>query len=175
MDELKQIISEDGAMEAFKEAKDTGLVKNIGITGHEDIRILIKAIELFDFDTVLAPINVASMVNPQPLNDFRPLLNIARDRDIGVIAIKTILRRRWIGERRYGTWYEPLDNQKEIQMALSYTLSQEGVTTYSLPCDVRLWTLVLDAAERHRKLNEQEKEDIIRYALEHEFKPLFPP
>lgn len=114
------------------------------------------------------------MANPEPVNDFRPLLKAAKDRDVGVIAIKAISRRRWPGDRRYRTWYEPLDNQKEVDMALMFTLSQDGVTTYSLPCDVRLWTLVLDAAERYRRLNEKELEKIIRYASEHEFKPLFP-
>jgi len=174
MDELKQILGEDGAIEALKEARETGLIKYIGVTGHADVRVHMRALELFDFDTVLTPVNVASMVNPDPVNDFRPLIKMARDRDVGVIAIKAIQRRRWTGERRYRTWYEPLESPREIDMALWFTLSQEGVTTYSLPCDVGLWLPVLSAAERYRKLNEQEQEDIIRYARKHEFKPLFP-
>jgi len=175
MDELEQMLGKDGAMEAFREAKETGLIRHIGITGHEDIRTLVKALELYDFDTVLAPINVASMANPHPANDFRLLLKIAEDRDIGVIAIKAISKGRWVGERVYGTWYQPLDDPREIDMALGYALSQEGVATYSLPCDVRLWPLVLDAAERYRRLDEQEQREVVEYASKHEFNPLFPP
>jgi aryl-alcohol dehydrogenase-like predicted oxidoreductase len=174
IDELKQIFGKGGAMEAFKEAKETGLIRFIGITGHEDVRVHIKALEMFDFDTVLAPINVASMAHPYPVNDFRPLLKMAKERGIGVIAIKSMLRRRWTGEKKYGTWYEPVEDANEAEMALKFALSQEGVTTYSLPCDVKLWPTVLEAAERFRKVDEKEQEEIIEYARKHLFKPLFP-
>jgi predicted aldo/keto reductase-like oxidoreductase len=174
MHELEQIFGKGGAMEAFKEAKETGLIRHIGITGHEDMRVLVKALELFDFDTVLAPVNVASMTLPDPVNDFRPLLKAARDRDLGVIAIKVILKRRWAGERLYGTWYEPLDDRMEIETALRFALSQEGVTTYSMPCDIRLWPALLEAGERYRKIDELEQSAIIRYAGQRGFKPLFP-
>jgi predicted aldo/keto reductase-like oxidoreductase len=173
-DELKQIFGKDGAMETFKEAKETGLIRFIGITGHTDIRVHIKALEMFDFDTVLAPINIASMAHPHPVNDFRPLLKIAKERDIGVIAIKSMLRRRWVGEKKYGTWYEPVEDVTEAEMALKFTLSQEGVTTYSLPCDIRLWPTVLEAAEKCRKIDEKEQKEVIEYARKHLFKPLFP-
>jgi len=172
--DLEQIFGKDGAIGAFKEARETGLARYIGITGHQDFGVLLKALELFDFDTVLCPINVPSMAYPDPVNDFRPLLRAAKDRDIGVLAIKMILKRRWVGEKRYGTWYEPLDDPKEIEMALRFGLSQDGVTTYSMPCDIKLWPTVLEAAERYRRINEDEQEEIIKYAREHGFKPLFP-
>ncbi len=174
VDELKQIFGEGGAMEAFKEAKETGLTRFIGITGHEDLRVHVKALEMFDFDTVLAPVNVASMAHPHPANDFRLLLKAARERDVGVIAIKSILRRRWVGGKKYNTWYEPVDDVKETENVLNFVLSQEGVTTYSMPCDVKLWPTVLEAAERFRKIGEQEQREIVEYARKHLFKPLFP-
>ncbi len=172
--ELNQILGKGGAMEAFKEAKETGLIRHIGITGHEDMKVLIKALELFDFDTVLAPINVASMAFPDPVNDFRPLLKTAKDRDVGVIAIKAISKRRWAGEKRYNTWYEPLDDAKEIETAIRFALSQDGVTTYSMPCDIRLWPSLLEAGANFSKIDEKERKGIIQYARQHGFKPLFP-
>jgi predicted aldo/keto reductase-like oxidoreductase len=174
VDELNQILGKDGAMEAFKEAKETGLIRYIGITGHEDVTVHMKALERFDFDTVLLPVNIASMVQPNPVNDFRPLLKMARERDVGVIVIKSLLRRRWVGEKQYGTWYEPLDDSKEVGMAINFVLSQDGVTTYSMPCDIALWPSVLEAAERFRRLDEQEQREIVEYAGKHGFKPLFP-
>ena len=174
IDELQQIFSKDGAIEAFKEAKETGLIRFIGITGHEDIRVHVKALEMFDFDTVLAPINIAGMVHPHPVNDFRPLLKAAKEKNVGVIAIKSILRRRWVGDKKYGTWYEPVDDAKETEMSLKFVLSQEGVTTYSMPCDVKLWPTVLEAAERYQKVDEREQKEMIEYAQKHLFKPLFP-
>ncbi|NHJ22692.1 MAG: aldo/keto reductase [Candidatus Lokiarchaeota archaeon] len=175
MDELNQILGENGAMEAFKEAKETGLIKNIGITAHEDVGVLQKALELSDdIDTVLLPVYLAADVQPSPVNDFRKVLEIAREKNIGVTAIKAISKSRWTGEAYYNTWYEPLDNQELIDQAVWYTLSQEGVTTYSLPCDVKLWPLVLNAAMRYKKLNDKEQEEIVRIAKENKVKPLFP-
>jgi len=172
--ELKQILGKGGAMEAFKEAKETDLIGHIGITGHEDMRVLAKALELFDFETVLAPVNVASLALPSPVNDFRPLLKMAKDRDVGVIAIKAISKRRWAGEKRYNTWYEPLDDAKEIETAIRFALSQDGVTTYSMPCDIRLWPTLLESGEKFRKVDEKERRRIIQYARQQGFKPLFP-
>jgi len=175
MDEIDQILGENGAMEAFREAKEIGRIKNIGITAHEDMRVLQKALELSDdIDTVLLPIYVAAIAHPNPVNDFKKILDIALEKNIGVTAIKAISKSRWKGEASHNTWYKPLTSQELIDQAVWFTLSQEGVTTYSLPCDVKLWPLVLDAATRYEKLNEEEQKHIIKIARENEFKPLFP-
>ncbi|MHA1239683.1 MAG: aldo/keto reductase [Promethearchaeota archaeon] len=175
MEELNQILGENGAMEAFREAKETGLIKNIGITAHHDIRVLQKALELSDdIDTVLLPVYVAAIAHPSPVNDFKKILEITREKNIGVTAIKAISKSRWHGDATYKTWYEPLDNQELIDQAVWFTLSQKGVTTYSLPCDVRLWPSVLDAATRYKKLNDEEQNQAVKIARENEFQPLFP-
>ena len=175
IEELDQILGENGAMEAFREAKETGLIKNIGITAHDDVRVLQKAIELSDdIDTVLLPIYISALVNLNPVNDFKRILEITREKNIGVTAIKAISRGRWQGDANYNTWYEPLDNQELIDQAVWFTLSQEGVTTYSLPCDVRLWPLVLDAATRYEKLSNEEQKNAVKMARQNKFQPLFP-
>jgi len=175
IEELNQILGENGAMEAFLEAKETGIIKNIGITIHHDVRVLQKALELSDdFDTILLPVYVAAFVHPSPVNDFKKILEITREKNIGVTAIKAISKSRWNGESSYNTWYEPLSSQELIDQAIWFTLSQEGVTTYSLPCDVRLWPSVLDAATRYKKLNYEEQEKIVKMARKNEFQPLFP-
>jgi predicted aldo/keto reductase-like oxidoreductase len=81
------------------EARDQGLVKFIGITVHSDMRIALKALDMFDFDTILIPVYVAAMTMPRLENDFRPVLRTAMDRDIGVIAIKSIAKNRYDGEK----------------------------------------------------------------------------
>ncbi|MBY8980307.1 MAG: aldo/keto reductase [Candidatus Lokiarchaeota archaeon] len=175
MDELDQILGENGAMEAFLEAKETGIIKNIGITAHDDVRVLQKALELSDdIDTVLLPVYVAALVHPNPVNDFKKILEIACEKNIGVTAIKAISKSRWNGEASYNTWYKPLTSQQLIDQAVWFTLSQEGVTTYSLPCDVRLWSSVLDAATRYKKLNDEEQKYVVKMARENEYQPLFP-
>jgi predicted aldo/keto reductase-like oxidoreductase len=175
IEELDQILGENGAMEAFLEAKETGIIKNIGITAHDDVKVLQKALELSDdIDTVLLPVYVAAFVHPSPANDFKKILEIAREKNIGVTAIKAISKSRWNGEASYNTWYEPLTSQELIDQAVWFTLSQEGVTTYSLPCDVKLWASVLDAATRYKKLNKEKQNLAVEMARENEFQPLFP-
>lgn len=175
LDELNQIFDKNGAIEAFKEAQKSDLINHIGITCHSDMRILIKALEMYKgFSTILLPIYVAAMVNPHPTNDFQRLLEIAQKENIGVIAIKAISRRRWTFAKKYGTWYQPLDEQNWIDNTVWFTLSQKGVTTYSLPCDLRLWPLVINSIERFKLLEEFEQQDIVKRAINDNFKPLFP-
>jgi len=174
--ELGRALGRNGAIQALKEAKETGLVNYIGITGHKDMRVLKKAIAEFEFDSVLLPVNIASMTNPLPENDFRPVLKLAAQRDMAVIAIKALAKGRWkAGSRKtYQTWYDPIDIEDDVLRAVSFTLSQEPVVTYSLPCDVRLWPMVLEAGENYKKLNITQQKQMIGRAKEASFNPLFP-
>ena len=181
LEELDRIFDKGGALEAFLEARDQGLIKYIGITVHNDMRIVLKALERFDFDTVLIPVNVGSLIAPSPENDFRPVLKAAIDRDIGVIAIKAISKGRWpggqrrtIGDRPFATWYEPLEEQEDIDKAVWFTLSQEGVTTYSMSAEVRLWPKIISAGEGFRRLSEEEQKEVIEYFKLKGVRPLFP-
>ena len=174
IEELEKIMGKGGALETFKEARETGLIKYIGLTGHADVRVHLKAIQMFDFDGLLMPINVAAMVHPAPENDFKPVLKAAQDRGIGVTAIKAIALSRYPGEKTHKTWYLPSDNKEEIEMLINFTLSQEGVTTYSLAGDVTLWPAILEAGRKFKKLNIKEQNKVIEYARKASYKPLFP-
>jgi aryl-alcohol dehydrogenase-like predicted oxidoreductase len=174
LDELEKIFGEEGAMKCFLEAREQGLIKYIGITAHSDMRIVIKALEKFDFDTVLIPVNVGSMIAPAPENDFKPVLKIAQDRDIGIIAIKAIAKRRWGKERKYQTWYEPLEEQEDIDAALWFTLSQDPVATYSMACDIRLWPKIISAGERFKKLSQDDQKAVVNHFKNKGILPLFP-
>ncbi|MFW9996486.1 MAG: aldo/keto reductase [Candidatus Odinarchaeota archaeon] len=176
IEEVKQITGKNGALGAIQEALESGLVKNIGITCHSDMQVLLRALGLIEgLSTVLLPVYVAAMVKPHPANDFRPVLKKAREENLGVIAIKAISWRRWTFAKKYATWYQPLDEQVWIDNTVRYTLSQEGVTTYSLPCDLRLWPLVQDSVKRfEKKLDAAEQNEITELAKKNHFVPLFP-
>ncbi|NHJ26222.1 MAG: aldo/keto reductase [Candidatus Lokiarchaeota archaeon] len=175
MEDLNAIFGENGAMQTFREAKQMGIIKHIGITGHSDVRVLKKAIELSDdFDTLLLPVYIGALVNPDPVNDFRDVLKVAQEKNIGVTAIKSICKGRWSKGPIYKTWYEPLNTQELIDQAVWFTLSQKGVTTYSLPCDIRLWPQIFDAVKRFKPLDNNEIEHIIINAEMNVYKPLFP-
>jgi aryl-alcohol dehydrogenase-like predicted oxidoreductase len=171
LETLYTALGPEGAVEAALEAKQQGLVRYIGITGHRPFTH-VEALKRFDFDTVLFPLNRVLKAHPNDFNDFNTLLKIAQKKDVGTIAIKAITKRPWEGSLHvYQTWYEPFDEQKEIDKSLWYTLSQ-GVTTCAMSGDLRLWPMLIDAAERFRPMNAQEQAEAIVQVMH--FKPLFP-
>lgn len=169
--EMETALGEGGAMEAILEAQEEGLVDYIGITSHVP-PTAIEAIRRFDFDTVLFPLNFILKRHPVPENDYEPLLELAKERDMGTIAMKAFTKRPWpTEERRYETWYEPWNTQREIDRALWFTLSQ-GVTTAASAGDVRLFKMMVDAAERFSELTPEEQEELVTSASG--LRPLFP-
>ena len=74
------------------------MIKYICFTGHYDIRIHLKDLEMFDFDSLLFPVNITSIISPDPVNSFRLVLKEAIDRNLGITAIKAIQKSRWSGD-----------------------------------------------------------------------------
>ena len=88
-EDMQEIFGSQGALAAFVEAREKGLVRFIGITGHHDPDILIKCMEKFNFDTVLLPINPAE---PHYLSFIDSVLPVARKKKMGIIAMKVYWR-----------------------------------------------------------------------------------
>lgn len=91
MAELEQASAPGGALDAFKEAKDKGLVKFLGVSGHEDPEVIRKCIESFDFDVALIPVNPAEPHHKCFLEAVAPA---AGKRDVGLVGMKVYLRGR---------------------------------------------------------------------------------
>lgn len=171
LEALNVVLGSGGAIEAVLEAREQGLVRYIGITGHRAF-VQVEALRRFDFDTVLFPLNRVLAAHLHDMNDFFPLLELAREKDVGTIAIKTVAIRPWEGPMHmYRTWYEPFDERTEVDRSLWYALSQ-GITTAAMPSDVRLWPSLLDSAERFRPLDAREQDEAV--AAVERYKPIFP-
>lgn len=169
--ELDVVLSPNGAMEAILEARDAGLVRFIGITGHRP-PTQIEALKRFDFDSVMFPLNFVLRRHRRPENDFEPLIKLAIEKDVGRIAIKTVAKQPWKSEKHaYETWYEPFDEQEAIDRSLWFALTQD-ITSAVTPGDVRLLPKVLNSGQRFRKLDEAEQERLILSA--EGLEPLFP-
>lgn len=80
--ELEQVLGPGGALEAVIKAQQEGLVKHIGITGHND-KVLLEAVETGLFATVQAPVNAVE-------RQFMPALQAAKERGMGTIAMKPL-------------------------------------------------------------------------------------
>ncbi len=146
-DDLQVVFGPDGAMEAFAEAKQQGLIRFIGITGHRPDNIL-AALQQYDFDTVMFPVNFVIWEH----SDYgRSLLAEASRRNIGVLAIKALATRRWQeGEEKLfpNCWYKPVSEQRDVELAVRFTLSQP-VTAIVPSGDPELFKKALRAACRY--------------------------
>ncbi len=139
-----------GALEAFIEAREQGLARALGVTGHGVTvpAMHLRSLERFDFDAVLLPYNYPLMQNPQYAAGFERLMAICRERDVAVQAIKSLTRRPW-GDRPQtrATWYQPLEEQAAIDKAIHWVLGRPGIFLNTVG-DITLLPSVLDAAAR---------------------------
>lgn len=159
-EEMHQALGKGGAIEAFQEARDKGMTKYLGITGHglKAPAIFIEALERFDFDTVLFPINAVLYANPDYRRDAERLLAMAQERNVGIMAIKSVAKGPWGDQKQtYDTWYEPFDIQDKINQGVRFTLSQPGVTGIPSAGDVRLLPMVIQAAANFTPMTADEQ------------------
>ncbi len=173
MEDLNKALGPGGAVEAFEEAKKQGLIKHIGITGHADMTVLAEAIRRYPFESVLLPVNFIMYHKPTSKSDFRPVLNMALEKDMGVIAIKVIAKQRWTKEpHSYRPWYEPFDDPEVIRMAFDFSLSQPGVSAYATASDHRLVPSIIEAAESYEPISAEEWMTLRQMA--ERIQPIFP-
>ncbi len=173
LDELDKACAPGGAIETLKEARDQGLTKYLGITGHglQAPAVHLEALERFDFDTVMFPINPTLYANLSYRQDAERLLKVAAERNVGVMIIKSVTKGPW-GEqtKAYNTWYQPFDKADVIARSVQFALSQP-VTAICSPADVRLLPMVYDAADNFQPMPRDEQANLLESAARWE--PLF--
>jgi aryl-alcohol dehydrogenase-like predicted oxidoreductase len=146
-------LSPEGVIEAAVEARAEGLVRFIGVTGHgsQIAATHRRSLDRFDFDSVLLPYNFVTMRLPYYAENFEALVKTCAERKVAVQTIKSIALRPWLGrEHTRSTWYEPLEDQKDIDLAVWWVLGRPGVFLNTTG-DVDLLPSVLDAAQRFEK------------------------
>jgi aryl-alcohol dehydrogenase-like predicted oxidoreductase len=143
-------LREGGALDAAVEARDEGLVRFIGVTGHglTVARMHFRSLERFPFDSVLLPYSYVQMRDERYTRDFETLADLCEQRGVAVQTIKAISLAPWEGrEQTAATWYEPLREQPDIDLTVHWVLGRPGIFLNTVG-DVELLPRVLDAAER---------------------------
>jgi aryl-alcohol dehydrogenase-like predicted oxidoreductase len=142
-------LSPGGAIEAAVEAREQGLVRWIGVTGHgAQIAANHRSIARFDFDSVLLPYNFVTMQSSYYAENFEALVAACAERGTAVQTIKSIALRPWAGRAHTrSTWYQPLEDQADIDLSVWWVLGRPGVFLNTVG-DVDLLPRVLDAAGR---------------------------
>jgi aryl-alcohol dehydrogenase-like predicted oxidoreductase len=171
--EWEMAMGPGGALAAAVEARQEGLVRYIGVTGHGTTVAAMhkKALERFDFDSVLLPYSYAMMQNPAYAADFESLLALCRQRNVAVQTIKSITRGPWGHQpQSHATWYEPLTEQGDIDTAVHWVLSRPGLFLNTAG-DIGLLPKVLSAAARFQAdgVTEELEADVAQLGMQ----PLF--
>ena len=172
-DEWEVAMGAGGALEYLIEAREQGLVKYIGVTGHDVAiaRMHQRSLDRFDFDSVLLPYNYLMMQNPVYRSGFTEVLEMCQARNTAVQTIKGITRRPYLSDKRsHATWYEPLTDQASIDKAVHWVLGNEQVFLNTAG-DIGILPKVLSAAARFA--GRTPEADMQAMVAEWEMAPLF--
>ena len=172
-DEWHVALGAGGALEYLLEAREQGLVKHIGVTGHDVAiaRMHRRSVDRFDFDSVLLPYNYPMMQNAVYREGFEALLRDCVASDRAVQTIKSLTRRPYLGDHQsHATWYEPLTEQADIDRAVHWALGNEAVFVNTVG-DINVLPQVLDAA--HRFVSRPSDAEMEAMLMEREMAPLF--
>lgn len=149
-EEWEVAMAPGGVLEYLQEAREQGLVKYIGVTGHDVAiaRMHQKSLDFFDFDSVLLPYNYLMMQNETYRTGFEEVVKMCKANNRAIQTIKSITRRPYPQEARtHATWYEPLTDQESIDKSVHWVLGNPDIFLNTAG-DITLLPKVLDAAER---------------------------
>ena len=149
--EWDQALSPGGALDAALLAREEGLVRWIGVTGHgaQIAATHRRSLERFDFDSVLLPYNYVTMQSSYYREQFDALVKTCQEKNVAVQTIKSVALRPWMSrDHTRSTWYQPLESQDDIDLAVWWAMARRDVFLNSVG-DVDLLPRVLDAASRY--------------------------
>ncbi|MBO3804336.1 MAG: aldo/keto reductase [Candidatus Brockarchaeota archaeon] len=170
LEEVETIMGRGGAIEAFTEAREDGLVKYLGFSAHSEEAAL-ALLERFEFDSVLFPFNWVCWFQGR---FGQRVLEAAQKRGVGVLALKSLAKRKWREgeERRWPKcWYSPVESPEEASLAFRFTLSLP-VTAAVSPSHAELLWWECDAADRYKPLSEEERAKLAE--MSKGLDPIFP-
>jgi aryl-alcohol dehydrogenase-like predicted oxidoreductase len=159
--DLAELDRRSDAIEAILLARDEGLTRFVGITGHDHgtPAAQLAALRRFDLDTVMFPIYPGVMNNAQYAHDVAALLHECAERDTGVMAIKSVAHQPW-GDRpkTKNTWYEPFSDHESIRRGIRFVLSTPGVHAICTPGDVSLLPNVFATTTAFEPMTDAERD-----------------
>jgi aryl-alcohol dehydrogenase-like predicted oxidoreductase len=148
--EWEEALGEGGALDACVEAREAGLVRFIGVTGHGTpiAAMHLRSLNRFDFDSVLFPYSWIAMQDDHYAEEVEALIRTCADRRVAMQTIKSIAARPWNGRTKtHAPWYEPLDEQDAIDAAVGWVMARPHLFVNTVS-DIELLPRVLEAAAK---------------------------
>ena len=176
--ELEAITAEDGALAAFREARDQGLIDHIGLTSHGDPDLILDAIDrIDDLATVMFPLNPVVMAKDDGEHDYEAVLDRARATDTGTLIIKAFAAGAWpstdelpAGDRPFANWYRPVHRPDAVRDRFAFAAAQ-GPTSVVTAGDPKLVSMMLAAAAEYDGMDAAAQRSLIE-AARHDESPV---
>lgn len=163
-EELDEATRPDGVLATLDKMKKEGLTRYAGITGHgmQSPRIFLEALQRYDFDSILFPLNFALYARPEYREATQELLDLCLERNVGTMVIKTIARGPWKDKpQTHITWYQPFDDKKTIQECVNFALSQP-VSALCTAGDITVLPMILHACQNFSPMTQSDQERLIK-------------
>ncbi len=163
-EELDEATKPGGVLATLDKMKKEGLTNYVGITGHgmQSPQIFREALNRYDFDSVLFPLNYALYARPDYREAAEQLLQTCQERNVGTMIIKSIAKGPWKDQpQTHITWYQPFSEQETIQQCVNFALSQP-VTGICTAGDITVLPMVLNACQNFTPLSSTEQDELIR-------------
>ena len=157
------------AIEAILRARDEGLTRFVGITGHDFGTAVaqLEAVRRFDLDSVMLPIYPGALANSQYAADLAELLDEAARRDVAVMAIKAGAHQPWgDGEKTSTSWYQPFTDPESVTRGVRFTMGTPGVHAFCTTGDVDVLPLQLAAAAECEPLSPADRDALLTEAAD---------
>lgn len=157
------------AIEAILRARDEGLTRFVGITGHDFGTAVaqLEAVRRFDLDSVMLPIYPGALANSQYAADLAELLDEAARRDVAVMAIKAGAHQPWgDGEKTSTSWYQPFTDPESVTRGVRFTMGTPGVHAFCTTGDVDVLPLQLAAAAEYEPLSPEDRDALLTEAAD---------
>jgi aryl-alcohol dehydrogenase-like predicted oxidoreductase len=176
--ELDEITADDGALAAFREAQEEGLIDNIGLTSHSDPDLILDAVDrIDDLDSLMFPLNPVVAAKADGDHDYEAVLARADEENIGTLGIKAFAGGSWPDtdelpeeDRPFANWYQPVSSPDEIRQRFDFAASQ-GLTSVVSAGDPKLVTMILEAAADYDGMDEAAQRSLIE-ASRHDDSPV---
>ncbi len=174
-DEWDEAFATGGAVDALVAARDEGLVRFLGVTGHglRIPRMHIRSLERFAFDSVLFPWNHAQAAVDEYRHDAEELMDLCQSTGVAMQTIKSVAKRRWeVESERHFSWYEPLGEGGALGRAVRFVLSTPDVFLNS-SSDARLLRAIVAAATEPNANTQPSADELAADVATHDMSPLF--
>jgi aryl-alcohol dehydrogenase-like predicted oxidoreductase len=178
--ELDEITSDGGALEAFREAREEGLIGHVGLTSHASPSLILDAVDrIDDLETLMFPLNpvVVAKGEADDEYDYEAVLERATEEGIGTLGIKAFAKGPWPStdelarsDRPYANWYEPVDAPGEVRERFDFAAAR-GLTSVVSAGDPKLVATILDAATGYDGMDEATQRSLVE-RLRHERSPV---